>query len=213
MNYPKIQNIFERDKTTHRLIPGKLKVPSWSNIVKWSFTEKVGGMNIRVKWDGKSIQFAGRHSDNAQIPIPLRRVLENRFNHIKGFLELFQEKTVTLFGEGFGGKIRKAGATYGPTQDFILFDVNVNEHWLKREDVLEISKYLGVPVVPSLGTGTLNDGLEKVQAGLTSHWGNFEAEGIIARPVGGFLDRWGNRIIVKIKAKEFETQWEKQNER
>jgi hypothetical protein len=41
------------------------------------------------------------------------------------------------------------------------------------------------------------------RGGLKSQWGDFEAEGIVARPKVDLFDRGGNRIICKIKGKDF----------
>jgi hypothetical protein len=37
---------------------------------------------------------------------------------------------------------------------------------------------------------------------LISRWGEFEAEGLVARPEVELFDRAGHRIITKIKAKD-----------
>jgi len=43
-----------------------------------------------------------------------------------------------------------------------------------------------------------------VKEGFNSQWGNFIAEGIVARPSCELLDRRGNRIITKLKYKDFD---------
>jgi hypothetical protein len=42
-----------------------------------------------------------------------------------------------------------------------------------------------------------------VQNGFTSQWGDFAAEGIVARPKIELKTRGGKRIITKIKHKDF----------
>lgn len=109
-----------------------------------------------------------------------------------------------LYGEGIGKKIQKGGGNYNPTgNDFILFDVVVGNLFLRRPDVEEIAPHFGLKTTPVIGVGTLHEMMEKVALGLTSQWGDFVAEGIVARPIVEFKDRRGNRIITKIKGRDF----------
>ena len=112
---------------------------------------------------------------------------------------------VCLYGEGFGGGIQKGGGLSQVDQGFILFDVRVGEVWLKREDVKNIAyDSLGIPVVPTVGQGTLEEAVDFVRMGANS-WVNsdHEMEGLVMRPEVELLDRMGRRIITKVKAKDF----------
>ena len=42
-----------------------------------------------------------------------------------------------------------------------------------------------------------------VRKGFKSFWGDFRAEGLVVRPGADLLDRHGNRVITKIKHKDF----------
>ena len=53
------------------------------------------------------------------------------------------------------------------------------------------------------GTLTLDDAVELVRKGFNSQWGEFTAEGIVARPKVELFNREGKRIITKIKHKDF----------
>ena len=70
----------------------------------WTGTEKINGTNIRIIWDEESVRFGGK-TDNAQLPIPLITYLIEHFTVER--LEAALEGPVTLYGEGFGGKIQK----------------------------------------------------------------------------------------------------------
>jgi len=57
--------------------------------------------------------------------------------------------------------------------------------------------------VPIVGKGTLQDGIDLVKKGFNSVWGDFLAEGIVARPAVELRTRRGDRVITKIKACDF----------
>ncbi len=200
--YPKINTLFKRDMTSPRkgIIEGDWAEPAFEYLSgnQWDFTEKVDGTNIRVSAVDGMLDIGGR-TDNASIPAPLYARLQERF---ASRADDITRMGVTLYGEGYGGKIQ-SGGNYAPTQDFVLFDVLVGQWWLNRAAVADIGKTLDVPVVPSIGQGTLFDAIALVKAGLKSRWGDFIAEGIVARPVVGLLHRDGSPILAKIKHKDF----------
>ena len=53
------------------------------------------------------------------------------------------------------------------------------------------------------GRGTLHEMVEQARKGIKSTWGDFAAEGIVARPAVELKTRAGHRIITKIKSKDF----------
>lgn len=122
--------------------------------------------------------------------------------------QLFEQKfgttPIILFGEGYGKGIQTGGA-YRDNQDFILFDVKINEHWQPRERVEEITNYFGIKVVPIVVTGTLNDGVEFIKTQPLSRVAqkDYIMEGIVGRTKIELKDRCSNRAIVKIKVKDF----------
>lgn len=176
--------------------------------VNWTFTEKIDGTNIRIMFDGNSIKFGGK-TDNASIPVFLYDKLNEIFkDKLDLFKEVFvntsdNETEVCLYGEGFGAKIQKGGVYIKDDVDFILFDIKIGKLWLQREDIEIIAKTLNLKIVSIVGEGTLADGIELVTNDLKSIWGDFIAEGIVARPVIELRDRRGYRIITKIKHKDF----------
>lgn len=216
--YHKIQTLFKRDMDGSltgqkgKMIEGAWTTPELAYLAdnEWEFTEKVDGTNIRIgfDYDDLTVTFAGR-SDNATIPDPLKRHLEEVFT-----VDLFEkaglETDVILFGEGYGPKIQ-GGGKYRDDHSFVLFDVKIGPWWLSRENVNDIADKLGIDSVPVIGTGTLQTAIEMVSHGpkgrhtdgLCSQWGMFEAEGIVARPAVPMFDRKGERIITKIKAVDF----------
>ena len=205
--YHKIQTIFKRDMSNHgQLIEGQFSDPviEFLKDNRWVFTEKVDGTNIRVMWDGQEITFGGK-TDNAQIPATLFKKLQDLFkNRESDFKEMFEEEGgVCLYGEGYGVKIQSGGNYIPDGVDFVLFDIKIGDWWLKREDIEDIAQKLGLKVVPIINEGTISDMIEMTKQGFNSRWGDFIAEGIVARPSVEIRDRRGHRIITKIKYKDF----------
>lgn len=202
MEYHKIHSLFKRDEKG-RMLFGEYSKPEFAYLenAAWVFTEKVDGTNIRLIWDGQKLGIGGK-TDNAQIPTFLfSRLLE--LTSDKPFPSVLNGPAV-LYGEGYGARIQKGGGNYNPNGvDFVMFDVRVGDIWLKREDVKDIGEKLGLNVVPIVGSGDLVDLVGKVKGGMLSTWGEFSAEGIVARPGLELKDRVGNRIITKLKYKDF----------
>lgn len=213
--YHKIQTVFERDPETKfkRLMNGRYANPVFEYLAlnKWVFTEKVDGTNIRVmlppyQEDGKQygITFGGK-TDEAQIPAKLVVRLDEIFRSEEARAKLMAmfPSGGCLYGEGFGAGIQAAGKHYAPAQDFVLFDVKVGDWWLERGSVEDVARDLGLQIAPVIGTGTLPEMVQKAKIGFTSQWGDFPSEGIVARPACELKTRAGDRIIAKIKHKDF----------
>lgn len=204
--YHKIQTIFKRDEKTKRIIEGDYSLPELEFLKDntWVFTEKVDGTNIRIIWNGNNVVFGGK-TDNAQIPVKLLYKLQELFEGTAKkqiFINKFNTE-VCLYGEGYGASIQSGGNYIKDGVNFVLFDIKIGDFWLLREDVEDIAKYFGIDVVPVIGEGTLRDAIEKTRMGFNSIWGNFIAEGIVARPKTELKTRRGDRIITKIKHKDF----------
>jgi len=110
---------------------------------------------------------------------------------------------VILYGEGYGPKIQKGGARYREDNSFVLFDINIAGWWLQRKDVEDIGKKLELDVVPIQAIGTLPELVWMVKRGRPSAWGDFPAEGTVARPEVELRSRAGHRIITKLKLRDF----------
>jgi hypothetical protein len=204
--YPKIQSIYKRDEATHKFIEGQFSLPEFEYLKDnlWEATEKIDGTNIRVGWDKdlQTVTFGGK-TDNAQIPTLLIVKLQQMFPKEK-FLALYPETMMVLYGEGYGAKIQKGGGNYIPNGcDFALFDVLIDDWWLYRGNVEDIASKLEIKCVPLLGNYTLMQAIEQIKSGLSSVYGNFEAEGMVLKPFVELKDRKGQRIITKLKHKDF----------
>lgn len=204
--YPKIQTVYLRDPNNKykTLLEGQFSIPAFEYLAdnEWVFTEKVDGTNVRVSFDGEFLSFAGK-TDRAQLHPGLLTALFETF-YLQRFKDLF-DTPMCLYGEGYGPKIQ-SGGKYRQEQGFVLFDVKIGEWWLERRNVENVAADLDIDVVPIVGNGTLNDMVRLARNGFRSTWGNFEAEGIVARPTVELMTRGGERIITKIKHKDFPKQ-------
>ena len=207
MEYLKIPNIYKRETFgKNRLIDGEFSSEElgFLKACQWSFTEKVDRTNTRVIWDGHRVSFAGR-TDRSQIPKHLMEKLEELFGgetKEELFEQTFGVNEAILFGEGFGEKIQKGGDKYGLV-NFILFDVYINGYWLSRENVIEIASVFEIDVVPEVLRGNLQDGVDFISTHPKSLLKDDEMEGVVGRPVIQMFSRKGERIMVKIKCKDF----------
>ena len=226
--YPKIMTLFKRHldgPKRGKMIKGAWTTPELEYLSKnqWEFTEKVDGTNIRAglyrTGDDFWVEVGGR-TDNAVIPKPLMESLETIFDNGNVYAWMIDNNLseVLLFGEGYGPKIQNGGK-YRDDHSFVLFDVKISDFWLTRDNVDDIASKLGIESVPTIGHGTLYDAIDIVSSGITftdtgaikrwgsgglkSQWGDFEAEGIVARPVVPLFNRKGERIICKVKAVDF----------
>ena len=205
--YHKISNVFRRTTDTFKLIEGDWMKPEFEYLQNnlWHVTEKVDGTNIRIQVTKDGLKFRGK-SDNAQMPTPLLEHLMAIFggDNFTKITQMF-DQDFCIYGEGYGGSIQK-GSKYNPTQTFTLFDVKVGNNWLGEEDLLTFAGSLNLPRVPIIGEMTLIDAIEFAKKGFKSHYGDFNAEGIIAKPLVELTNEYGERVIVKIKSLDFEGQ-------
>ncbi len=201
--YHKINSMFKRGERGEMMM-GAFSNPAIEYLAPndWIFTEKIDGTNIRIQWTGAAIKVCGK-SDAAQIP----PFLLERIGEILGpgaMANQFGTEPACLYGEGFGARIQKGGGNYiKDGVGFVLFDVRIGDFWLQRADVGDVARGLDIAVVPIVGTGPLLMMVDMVENGFKSLWGTAEAEGIVARPTVELRTRRGDRIITKLKAKDF----------
>lgn len=207
--YNKIETVFERDiNGSKKLIEGKFRNPvvEYLKNNEWIFTEKIDGTNIRINWDGHKIIFSGR-TDDSQIPSTLIAVLQSKFLNDETE-QLFEQKfgggTATLYCEGYGRKINKDGEKYGEL-NIVLFDVEVGETYLDRVNTEDVGKAFGIDCVPIILRGTVQEAIDYVKAKPKSTMAKVErfAEGLVGVPAVRLFDVKGDRVIIKIKARDF----------
>lgn len=209
--YPKIKSLFKRDEKTHKFIENEWTCDEFEYLKdnQWYFTEKVDGTNIRIHWEPSSnpsvqdVLMIGGRTDNAQIPVFLMEKLNEIFT-VDTMRVRYPDMPMTLYGEGFGAKIQKGGKNYIENGvDFALFDIKIDDYWLKREDVVDIGTKLQLTIVPVVDLGSIRLAVARVKHGMKSYWGDFDAEGLVIKPCVPLMRRGGGQIVAKLKTKDF----------
>ena len=215
VEYPKIPTVWKRDPgTNHKtLIENAWATPEieWLKDADWVWTEKVDGTNIRLMWnagethpDESAASIAGR-TDRADIPAGIMAWFDDFKDALCDWCEtLVGVKQVCLYGEGYGAYIQK-GHLYRRDQSFILFDVRINEHWSNFDAVCSIARQLNIDHVPIVETGPLIYAIERTTSVMPSKLKGAarDGEGLVMRPMFEIQNRAGNRIVTKVKRKDF----------
>lgn len=211
IEYPKIETLYDRDPKTFKVMIDRVRLPEFNLIKSWHITEKVDGTNIRVEWfaSEKKLVFGGR-TDNAQMPTNLMVYLQETFKP-----EMFAsfENDMILFGEGYGEKIQKGGGNYRKGVSFRLFDVLIGKWWLENNSVRDIAYKLDIEIVPDLGVITSLPASKFELEVLTQNeskvalWDGgvgMIPEGIVAHTQPLLFTRKGDRLMWKLKFKDFQ---------
>lgn len=185
IEYMKIQNVFKFDEKYRKII-GLNEPYETLKDIQWYGTEKVDGTNTRILWDGHRISIMG-HTEKSQLPKHLTEYLSNIFLTSEMeyvFEQIFEDKEVAIFGESYGNKIQKDGEKYiNDNVGFIIFDININNFWLSRENVENICKRLNFDVVPIVFNGTLDEAKEFILKHPCSTLSKeHEMEGLVLKP-------------------------------
>lgn len=236
MEYQKINTLFFRDEKNIIMPYEGFVLPEFEYLrnCKWHCEEKIDGTNIRIEVtksvgceDGVHFYLAYKgRTDKANIPTHLLDYLMTNFPKSKVLEALGLKEDIpfsefedhgwkdfddipniyVIYGEGYGVKIQSGGNYIKNGVGFIVFDVRVNETWLKVEARNDIAEKLGAPVVPYIGSMTLDEAIDYVKKGFKSTIAenkDYDAEGLVLRTECGLLNRMGQRLIVKIKTTDF----------
>lgn len=168
----------------------------------WHYKRKLDGENMRVQWDGEQALWNGK-SDKFVCGAQLTEYMNVTFLE-----EIFEErfgrdKKVILFGEHMGEGVQ--GNELGlKGHHFVLYDVNINSIWLKPKDIVEVAVYFGIKTCydyghsPEMSEMNLCAIIKQVADGVFSGW-----EGVVATPVVECRGQKGERVICKIKNRDY----------
>lgn len=218
LTYPKIETLYRRDETFN--VTDRLTRTEFGLINSWIVTEKIDGTNIRLIWmKGPTtpvhFRVAGK-SDDAELHPGLWKtctvLCAAMRSEVEKIMDEYDLDTYVLFGEGYGSKIQ-SGGYYRADQGFILFDVLAGKSWLDENQITDTATRLGLDRVPVLtkpdntSLWTLPEIVALVKPGYTSTVALIEshrhAEGVVARPPVPLYDRRGQRIIFKLKERDY----------
>lgn len=127
-------------------------------------------------------------------------------------------KMYTIYGEGYGAGIGKAGSHYSKTKvSFIAFDVKVTcsdgrEVYLNKTQRNEILDHIRIPTVIEMVPMTVDEAIELVKEGFVDPLAeeeNFEAEGLVLKTPDGLLNKNGQRLCFKLKTCDFKKYYDK----
>ncbi len=225
MFYPKIHSLYKREgwyfeeklknNTTPELqsrrqsfIIGDYACPEFESINRWQVDEKIDGTNIRIFWNPQNpvpVMFGGR-TDNAQLPTKLLMHLTDTFTKEK-LEKCFGDKSVVLFGEGYGPKIQACGGRYRNDISFILFDVVIARCWLEKDSVIDIACQLGIEHTINqqiMSTSEIVDFVRSHPQSYISKDPTLVMEGVIARSYPLMLFRHAQSpVMFKLKVRDF----------
>ena len=180
---------------------------------------KLEGVEFNVRIAGKT--------DNAQIPKNLLKHMQEKYPNEKVLAALGLKKFIpveewiehkwnsyddipniyTIYGEGYGEGIQSGGWYIKGGNEFIVFDVKVNDIYLLTSARDEIAMKLDAPIVPFIGYFTLDEAIDYVRKGFRSQIAENPdakmAEGLVLRTSLGLRNRMGKRLIVKVKYEDF----------
>jgi hypothetical protein len=224
--YSKINNLWKRNPDNLKtLIEGHWTLDVFRALHKadWLWYEKIDGTNVRITFK-PDFNYAALPFNKAEVVFCGRRDLTNAdgsykpphfsgnlWNHVRPLytvewfkehfdLSMSQDAPITLYGEGFGAGIQKGGG-YGEAA-FCLFDIKIGDTWMEQEFVTELAAQAGIQRAPVRGIGPLTSAIDMTRKGFDSAWGEFQAEGLIVRPLVELSYKWG-RVMGKIKTKDF----------
>lgn len=223
--YPKIQTLYNRNEKTRKVITTQLRLKEFEIPKFWYVTEKIDGTNVRVFYNPamQTVRFGGK-TDNAQMPMNLVEYLQKTLT-VEKLSDVFPKEEydggedidnssfeIILYGEGYGEKIQ-SGGNYRKGVSFRLFDVKIGRWWLELESIINIAFRLGIKTVPLLGyMHSLPDSKESLstflgtvsEVSVDEVGSGRQAEGVVARTEPLLLMRNGQRLIWKLKLKDFE---------
>lgn len=226
--YPKIDTLYDRDER-HRVIVGKLRRPEFAIIKRYSVTEKLNGRNTRVSLFNNGldgiVDYGGK-TDEADMPPELLEYLRKTFTVEKMRAAFWIDplkipQRVTIYGEGYGPNMTHGSGIYRKDVSFRLFDCLVDTWWLERANLENVAMKLEIKCVPILGIidflptdasqierlflDNINRlvAVEESEGNKNNDIGNIRPEGIVAKSDPLLFNRKGERVMWKLKIKDF----------
>jgi hypothetical protein len=168
--------------------------------------EKIHGTSAHITFKNGQINFfAGGCKHDAFIMLFDTNELLNKYNA----KAITLERSVTIYGEAYGGSLQKMRETYGDSLRFVAFEVKIGDSWLSVPQAEEFTRSLGLDFVPYVKCSTDLKELDaqrdsfSIQAVKNGMGEGHLREGIVLRPLIEVTKNNGERIIAKHKADKF----------
>lgn len=167
--------------------------------------EKIHGTSAHISWN-KSLHFSSGSESHVNFV-----TLFNADDISKKLIDMgYMNRSVTIYGEAYGGKQQGMSHTYGTKLKFIAFDVCIDEgNWLNVPDAAAFCNALGIEFVHYVRISTdLKEidaqrdepSVQAIRNGITE---SKKREGVVLRPLIELTTSTGQRIISKHKGDEF----------
>lgn len=219
--YPSIENTYRKDFLGHIIDEGKTDGT-------WVVTEKIHGANFSFWANKNGVRVAKRtcliaDDDNFYGSQKVREEFVEKIINLPYLMES-PIKEIAIFGEIFGGsyphpkvpqdsqaKKVQSGIYYCPDNQFMIFDIKVDDEYLDFSEMQETCEKAGLPYIGALFQGTFEECLKhknKFSSTIHKYYHlpkikDNICEGIVIRPnKTKFLSRGcggGSRIILKSK--------------
>ncbi len=189
MAYLKIPNLY-RDQTI-------------LNFKKVYCLEKIHGTSTHIGWNGEKVFLfsGGCNYENFAELFDLE--------DLKQKFILFGYDKITIYGEGYAGKMQAMSKTYGKDLKFVAFDVNIDGNWLdvpRAKKVVELFGFDFVDyqlVITKLSSLDRQRDKKSIQAFKNGMGNHLEREGVVIRPLKEMTMSSGKRVIAKHKNAKF----------
>lgn len=227
--YQKILAPFKRETSKSQFVNESLWSKPEFEMLKnceWVWTAKADGTSIKLYWNGDKVQFFG-HTDKSQLSKLTLDYLNKTFGTSEAesvFEGLYGSNEVNVYGEFCSKEMNE---DYGhPDGIFYVFDVQnaTSGKWWDRNSVEKFAESFNIDAVPIMLKGTIADAVEYVKA-INATWNkyfkseiyqiskcfklycpfsnNAKLEGLVGRLPYELLDANGERIITKVKCRDY----------
>jgi len=211
--YEKIKSPFIKDENFKNTSELAQKLPRGN----WKKFEKVDGTNIRIIFDnidelGKRHVYVGSKNNILNYDDKNSQYYLNCLTNINinKLIKYFQDipNIIVIYGEGYGQGIQKGGI-YSLSKDFAVFDIVIGNTYQDYEYINKVcvdNQLYQVPYVEDVEELTYfecMDSLKKFQNTLILNGNGGKPEGLIYKFEPVLFNKYHERLIFKIKFKDF----------
>lgn len=205
VKYPSIENHY-REKFIHSI---QVNTPS---DIEWVATEKLHGANLGIWCNGDEVKFSRRSGfiPEGEKFYQLDTIRDELEENVMNFYRdsCVSGEILTIYGELVGEGVQK-DVSYAKGNDFIAFDVMINDEFYPFSDTLIFDlNRCSIKTVPVIFRGSLKECLEldnEFNSLLQSGDESFICEGLVIKPLGSLYQILpsGSRAIIKSKNEKF----------